>query len=71
MRIRTEVRRNGFTQRVVNVWNSRPQKVGEAKTLSDFKNKLDGALGPFGIKGYGGKGIMILNLMISHDHNEW
>ena len=38
---RTEVRRNFFTQRVVNVWNSLSQKVVEAKMLSDFKKKLD------------------------------
>ena len=42
---RTEVRRNVFTQRMVNVWNSLPQKVGEAKTSCDFKKKLDTALG--------------------------
>ena len=53
---RTEVRRNLFTHRVVNVWNSLPQKVVEAKMLSDFKNKLDFALGAKGIEGYGGKG---------------
>ena len=53
---RTEVRKNFFTQRVVNVWNSLPQNVVEAKTLSDFKKKLDIALGAKGIKGYGGKG---------------
>ena len=47
---RTEVRRNLFTQRVVNVWNSLPQKVAEAKILSDFKKKLDIALGAKGIK---------------------
>ena len=70
-RFRTEVRRNFFTQRVVNVWNSLPQKVVEAKTFSDFKNKLATALGAKGIEGYGGKGgIRILNLMISHDQNE-
>ena len=50
---RTEVRRNFFTQRVVNVWNSLPQKVVEAKTY-DFKNKLDIALGAQVIKGYWG-----------------
>ena len=49
-----EVRRNVFTQRVVNVRNSLPQKVVEAKTLCDFKNKLDRALEVQGIKGYGG-----------------
>ena len=53
---RAEVRRNFFTQRVVNVWNSLPQNVVEAKTLSDFKNKLDIALGAKRIKGYGRKG---------------
>ena len=37
---RTEVRRNFFTQRVVNVWNSLAQNVVEAKTLCDFKKKL-------------------------------
>ena len=50
------MRRNFFIQRVVNVWNSRPQNVVEAKTLSDFKKKLDIALGAKWIKGYGGKG---------------
>ena len=52
---RTEVRRKFFTQRVVNVWNSLPQNVVEAKTLCDFKKKLDLALGAKGIKGYGRK----------------
>ena len=46
------MRRNFFTQRVVNVWNSLPQKVVQAKTLCDFKKKLDIALR---IKGHGGK----------------
>ena len=50
---RTEVRRNFFTK---NVWNSLPQDVVEDKTLSDFKKKLDIALGAKGIKGYGGEG---------------
>ena len=51
------------------MWNSPPQNVVEAKMLSDFKKKLDIALG---LKGYGRKGgIRILNLMISHDQNEW
>jgi len=48
---RTEVRINFFTQRVVNVWNSLPQNVVEAKMLSDFKKKLDIALGAKGIWG--------------------
>jgi len=41
---------------MVNVWNSLPQKVVEAKMLSDFKKKLDIALGANGIKGYGEEG---------------
>ena len=53
---RTEVRENSFAQSVVNVWNSLPQKVVEAEMLSDFKKKLDTALGAKGIKGYRGKG---------------
>ena len=51
----TEMRRDFFTQRVVNVWNSLPPNVVEAETLSDFKRKLDIALETKGIKGYGGK----------------
>jgi len=39
----------------VNVWNSLPQNVIEAKTLSDFKKTLDLSLGAEGIKGYGGR----------------
>ena len=49
------MRRNIFTQRVVNVWNSLSQNVVEAK-MSDFKKKLDIVLGTKGIKGYGRKG---------------
>ena len=52
---RTEVRRNFFTQRMMNVWNSLPQNAVEAKTLWNFKKKFDIALGAKGIKGYGGK----------------
>ena len=50
------MRENSFAQSVVNVWNSLPQNVVEAKMFSDFKFKLDIALGAKGIKGYGGKG---------------
>ena len=53
----------------MNVWNSLPQNVVEAKMLSDFKSI---ALGAKGIKGFGRKGgIRMLNSMISHDQNEW
>ena len=43
----------------------------EAKTLCDFKKELDITLGAKGIRDMGGRGIRILNLMLSHEHNEW
>ena len=49
---RTEARRNFFNQRVMNVWNSLSQNVVEAKTLSDFKKKLDIALGTKATEAY-------------------
>ena len=52
---RTEVRRHFFTQRVMSLWNSLPQKVVDAKTLNVFNRWLDLALGANGIKGYGEK----------------
>jgi len=51
------VRRDFFTQRVVNVWNSLPQKVVEGKTLYDSKKKLDIALGAKVMKGFAGKAV--------------
>ena len=47
--------RNFFTQRVVNVWNSLPQKVVEVKTLCDFEKKFDLALRVKGSRDMGGK----------------
>ena len=48
------------------------RKVVEAKTLHDFKKKLDIALGAKGIRGYGTNGgIRILNSVISYDQDEW
>ena len=52
---RTEMRRTFFTQRVVNLWNSLPQKVVEASSLAIFKRELDVALVAKGIRGYGEK----------------
>ena len=52
---RMEMRGHFFTQRVVSLWNSLPQKVIDAKTLNAFKRWLDIALGVNGIKGYEGK----------------
>ena len=34
-------RHNFYTNGVVNTWNSLPDDVIEAKTVNDFKNKLD------------------------------
>ena len=52
-RFRTELRRNFFTQRVVNLWNSLPVEVVEAASLNMFKTRVDGFLIREGIKGYG------------------
>jgi len=52
-RRRTEFRRNFFTQRVVNLWNSRPSEAVEATSLNVFKARLDRALNSKGIMGYG------------------
>ena len=51
----TLMRRSFFTQRVVSLWNSLPQKVVEAKKLYIFKKQLDIALEVQGITDYGGK----------------
>ena len=50
---RTEMRRNFFSQRVVGLWNSLPQRAVEAGTLSVFKTEIDKFLISRGIKGYG------------------
>jgi hypothetical protein len=36
-----DLRKNFFTQRVVNSWNSLPQHVVDADTINSFKNRLD------------------------------
>ena len=36
-----EMRRNFFTQRVINSWNKLPQNVVDAETVNVFKNRLD------------------------------
>jgi len=52
-RFRTELRRNFFTQTVVNLWNSLPSEAVEATLLNVFKEKIDRFLISKGIKGYG------------------
>ena len=41
VRSRLEIRRNFFSQRVVNSWNELPDIVVEAETVNSFKNRLD------------------------------
>ena len=53
VQFRSELRRNFFTQRVVNLWNSLPVEVVEAASLNIFKKRVDGFLIREGIKGYG------------------
>ena len=55
---RTEMRKNFFTQRVVGLWNSLPQRAVEASSISIFKRELDIFLQAKGIKGYGEKAGM-------------
>ena len=50
-RFRTELRRNFFTQRVVNLWNSLPSEAVEATSLNVFKARIDKSLNSKGIKG--------------------
>lgn len=40
-RSRLELRKNFFSQRVVNTWNGLPQTVVDAESVNSFKNKLD------------------------------
>jgi hypothetical protein len=41
-RSRLEIRRNFFSQRIVNVWNSLPSYIiVEADSVNSFKNKFD------------------------------
>ena len=41
---RTETRKHFFSQRVVSLWNSLPQRAVEAGSLDAFKRELDRAL---------------------------
>jgi hypothetical protein len=40
-RSKLEVRRNSFTQRIIPVWNSLPDKVVTSNTMNSFKQNLD------------------------------
>jgi len=40
-RCRNVLRKNSFSLRVIDDWNSLPQSVVNASSVNDFKNKLD------------------------------
>ncbi|KFZ51170.1 hypothetical protein N321_10349, partial [Antrostomus carolinensis] len=44
-RLRLDIRRRFFTQRVVRHWNRLPREAVDAPSLEAFKARLDGALG--------------------------
>ena len=52
-RFKTEMRRNYFSQRVVNLWNSLPHSAMESESLNCFKKEIDIFLIKKGIRGYG------------------
>ena len=41
MKARTDLRRNFFSTRLINIWNNFPVKSKDAKSLSFFKSLLD------------------------------
>ena len=40
-RSRRDIRKYSFTNRIVNLWNSLPNHIVEAKTIFQFENRLD------------------------------
>ena len=52
---KTERRRTFFSQRLVNLWNSLPQRAVEARSGSVFNTEIDRFLINKGIKGYAEK----------------
>ena len=52
-RFKTEMRRNYFSQRVVNMWNSLPHSAVESESLNVFKKEIDIFFNKIGIRGYG------------------
>jgi len=40
-RCRYELRKNFFSNRIVNMWNSLPDYVVMSDTINNFKNRLD------------------------------
>ena len=40
-RVRYDIRKYFFTERIVNMWNSLPDVVVNSSTVNQFKNRLD------------------------------
>jgi hypothetical protein len=51
-RARTEIRRNAFSLRIVNSWNSLPDSVKESRTVGAFKMALKRFIENGGRPGY-------------------
>ena len=51
-KFKTDLRRNYFSQRVMNLWNSLPQSAVDAGTVSKCKVELDRFLISNGLKDY-------------------
>ena len=47
------MRRNFFSQRVANLWNTLSLKAVEAKSMDVFKAEIDRFLISMGVRGYG------------------
>jgi len=41
MRVRYDIRKYYFTERMVNMWNSSPDAVVNSSMINQFKNRLD------------------------------
>ena len=41
VRLRTDIRKNFFSNRVVNLWNSLPIDIKDSRTVKIFKSKLE------------------------------
>ena len=55
-RFKTEMRRNYFSQRVMNLWNSLPPRAVESESLNGFKKVIDIFLIRKRVKGIWGTG---------------
>ena len=49
---KTDIRRNFFSQRVVEKWNNLPDSVKQAETVNTFKNRLDESMFPQARRGH-------------------